>query len=99
MFFKRVQAGLCVFMCLQMDLEPEGKVYIHVSLTGSFTDGKIQPEEESHVPYRPRGKPIGLLILLDYAHTFIDALRTHTWFSAAPLGMTGMFSSDIRERL
>lgn len=23
-----------------MDLEPEGKVYIHISLTGSFIDGK-----------------------------------------------------------
>lgn len=29
-----------VFVCLQMDLEPEGKVYVHISLTGSFTDGK-----------------------------------------------------------
>lgn len=32
---------MCVYVvCLQMDLEPEGKVYIHVSLTGSFIDGK-----------------------------------------------------------
>lgn len=32
---------VCVYVvCLQMDLEPEGKVYIHVSLTGSFIDGK-----------------------------------------------------------
>lgn len=29
-----------VFVCLQMDLEPEGKVYIHITLSGSFTDGK-----------------------------------------------------------
>lgn len=29
-----------VFVCLQLDLEPEGKVYIHISLTGSFIDGK-----------------------------------------------------------
>lgn len=32
--------GVFVFVCLQMDLEPEGKVYIHIALTGSFTDGK-----------------------------------------------------------
>lgn len=31
---------LCSFVCLQMDLEPEGKVYICISLTGSFIDGK-----------------------------------------------------------
>lgn len=32
----------CVFVLvfLQLDLEPEGKVYVHVSLTGSFIDGK-----------------------------------------------------------
>lgn len=30
-------------MCLQMDLEPEGKVYVHISLTGSFIDGKAAP--------------------------------------------------------
>lgn len=29
-----------VFVFLQLDLEPEGKVYVHVSLTGSFIDGK-----------------------------------------------------------
>lgn len=29
-----------LFVCLQMDLEPEGKVYVHITLTGSFTDGK-----------------------------------------------------------
>lgn len=27
-------------VCVQMDLEPEGKVYICISLTGSFVDGK-----------------------------------------------------------
>lgn len=27
-------------MCLQVDLEPEGKVYVLITLTGSFTDGK-----------------------------------------------------------
>lgn len=32
-----------VFVCLQMDLEPEGKVYVHITLTGSFTDGKSAP--------------------------------------------------------
>lgn len=26
-----------------MDLEPEGKVYVHISLTGSFIDGKAAP--------------------------------------------------------
>lgn len=37
-----VQSWTCVFIfvCLQLDLEPEGKVYIHISLTGSFIDGK-----------------------------------------------------------
>lgn len=27
-------------VCVQMDLEPEGKIYICISLTGSFIDGK-----------------------------------------------------------
>lgn len=27
-------------MSLQMDLEPEGKVYVLITLTGSFTDGR-----------------------------------------------------------
>lgn len=31
--------SISVFV-LQVDLEPEGKVYIHVNLTGSFVDGK-----------------------------------------------------------
>lgn len=31
--------SISVFV-LQVDLEPEGKVYIHVNLTGSFIDGK-----------------------------------------------------------
>lgn len=30
-----------VFVFLQLDLEPEGKVYIHILLTGSFIDGKV----------------------------------------------------------
>lgn len=29
-----------VIVSPQLDLEPEGKVYIHISLTGSFIDGK-----------------------------------------------------------
>lgn len=28
-----------------MDLEPEGKVYVHITLTGSFTDGKAATED------------------------------------------------------
>lgn len=28
-------------MCLQMDLEPEGKVYVQITLTGTFTDGRM----------------------------------------------------------
>lgn len=37
-----LQRWTCVFVLvsLQLDLEPEGKVYIHISLTGSFIDGK-----------------------------------------------------------
>lgn len=29
-----------MFVCVQMDLEPEGKVYVLITLNGSFTDGK-----------------------------------------------------------
>lgn len=40
-----------VFVFLQLDLEPEGKVYIHISLTGSFIDGKAAASEAAcHTP-------------------------------------------------
>lgn len=37
-----------VFVFLQVDLEPEGKVYIHLSLTGSFIDGKAAAIKASY---------------------------------------------------
>lgn len=41
--FQPAEVDLCAFfffVSLQLDLEPEGKVYIHISLSGSFIDGK-----------------------------------------------------------
>ncbi|KAG8013364.1 Protein kinase C eta type [Nibea albiflora] len=43
----RAYRKIIVFVCLQMDLEPEGKVYVHISLTGSFTDDDAIVKEKA----------------------------------------------------
>lgn len=42
-----------VFVFLQLDLEPEGKVYIHISLTGSFIDGKTAAIKVAYHDHKP----------------------------------------------
>lgn len=45
-----LQTWTCVFVFVspQVDLEPEGKVFIHISLTGSFIDGKAAAIKASY---------------------------------------------------
>lgn len=69
-----------VFVCLQLDLEPEGKVYIHISLTGSFIDGKAACTFADHAQALALTSVCNRGVLCDLNTTLlIITSRRHLW--------------------